>query len=144
MRFEAGPGVTTFLLAVAAGSVGGVILTLIYSNWNEQIAPAELLALPVIVVAYGAFAAPFVLVGLAVFGLPATALLRPYWNKWWLGFLAALWGAAAGKLVWFVIDHLLFLGRADILPIVDAGVLWGVPTAVAWWLLRRKEISELA
>lgn len=143
MRFDAGPSVTTFFLAVAAGSVGGVILALLYASWNEPPAHSELWPLPAIVVAYGAFAAPFVLVGLAVFGLPATALLRPYWDKWWVGVVAALWGAIAGKIVWFAIDHLMFLGHADAFPVVDAGVLFGVPTAVAWWFLRRKEISKL-
>lgn len=56
-----------------------------------------------------------------------------------LGAVAILWGGVAGKLTYFAIDHLLFFGNHDLrkVELFDMGLLYGVPTGLAWWLMLR-------
>lgn len=101
---------------------------------------SDLWALPVIILVYGLFALPFVALGLALFGWPATALLRPWAQSRWVGVVAALWSAAAGKLMFYAIDHHLFFGHytLDEMTFADLGILYGVPTGLAWWWFYRQ------
>ena len=147
MGYDAGASTKTFLLSVAVGSFSGVALGLVLASLAYPAQAAqELWAIPLLVLVYGGLAFPFVTIGLAIFGLPMTALLREHWDKPWAGIVALLWGAVAGKMMWLAVDSLLFLGVYKITNISadDPGVLYGVPTAIAWWLLRRKEIAAAA
>lgn len=141
-RASAGIG-KPFWLSVMIGAFGGVITQIGITSWNVPVAPSELWAIPVLVTVYGLIAVPFVALGLVIFGLPATVLLRRRARETWVGLAAAIWGAAAGKLMFFAVDHLLFFGLYEIgkLQILDLGIVYGLPTAVAWWLLYRRTFA---
>jgi hypothetical protein len=129
--------------SVFIGAYAGIILQMIITTWSEPIDLSELWAIPVLLVIYGLLAVPFVAVGLALFGLPVTAMLRQRAQNAWVGALAAVWSCLAGKLMFFAVDHLLFFGLYDILKVsfLDMGVIYGLPTGLAWWALNRRELA---
>lgn len=133
-----------YWLSVLAGAFVGISLQMIVAMWGERIDASDAWAIPVVILSYGLFAFPFVALGLAVFGLPATALLRPRWQSWWMGLVATICGALAGKLMYYAIDQLFFLGAYDPRQVflADMGIIYGVPTALAWWLLYRRELAR--
>lgn len=142
----------TFGLSVLVGAFGGISLQLILSAAREPIEPSawsalisEWWALPLVIFAYGSIAVPFVALGLAVFGLPISRLLRRQSQEWWVGVVAVLWGAVAGKLTFYAIDHLMFFGYYELVEIglYDPGLIFGIPTAWAWWLLHRRELTPV-
>lgn len=92
--------------------------------------------LPLVALIFAMFAIPFVAFGLAVFGLPATALLLSHADRWWSGVVALLVGAFAGELMYLLLDRLLFDGTSMFGP--RPGAMFGVPTALIWWWLLRK------
>lgn len=142
MSHGRGHGGRAYWLSVFIGAFVGVTLQIAITAWREPIEKSELWAVPVLILTYGLFAVPFVALGLAIFGLPATSLLRRYAQDWWVGLVAAVWGAAAGKMMYFLIDHLIFFGFYDFSEVarLDVGVLYGLPTGLAWWLSYRREL----
>jgi hypothetical protein len=143
MRYSPSHSGTAFCKSVMIGAFSGICVQLVLTTWGEPIKASEVWAIPVIIAAYGLLAVPFVGLGLALFGLPATSLLRAQANRKWVGFIAILWGAIAGKLVFYAIDHVIFFGYYDLRTIgaVDPGVIYGIPTAVAWWLFQRRAFA---
>lgn len=133
-----------FFLGAIIGAYVGVSLLMAVTLWREPPSSSELWTFPVLILGYGTFALPFVILGLAIFGLPAAYLLRGRAREWWVGGIALLWGALAGKLMFYAIDHLLFFGLYDLdeVSIRDMGIIWGVPTALAWWALHRRTIPS--
>jgi hypothetical protein len=117
---------------------------MLVTTWSYPIDRSEFWAIPVLLLAYGALALPFVALGLAVFGLPATHLLRRRAQEWWVGLFAALWGAVAGKIAFYAMEQLMFFGGYDPwrITVYDLGIIYGVPTALAWWLLCRRELAR--
>lgn len=73
-----------YWLSVFIGAYVGFTLSLVVGSWQELVRPdpSELWTLPWLIFVYGLFAVPFVAVGLGVFGLPVTALLRRRANEW--------------------------------------------------------------
>lgn len=140
MTSEAVSSVRAFWRSTLIGAYGGMILQSFVGLSRGPIDTSDLWALPVIILVYGLFALPFVALGLAFFGWPATALLRRWAQSWWVGVVAALWGAAAGKLMFYAIDHHLFFGFSalDDVTLTDPGILYGVPTGLAWWWFYRQ------
>ncbi|MCP5395929.1 MAG: hypothetical protein H6918_04210 [Sphingomonadaceae bacterium] len=134
-----------FFLSAIIGAYAGVSLQLVATFWREPMPTSEFWVIPILILGYGTFALPFVILGLAIFGLPAGYLLRNKAQQWWVGGVAFVWGALAGKLMFYVIDHLLFFGLYDLdeVSINDMGVTWGVPTALAWWVLHRRTLSTV-
>lgn len=135
----------TFILSVLVGAFAGITLqVLIALLQSGSMSVSDLWEIPVFIVMFGLFAAPFVGIGLAIFGLPAAWLLRANAKSWWLCIVAVIWGAVAGKLLFYAIDHLIFLGlyRLGEVAMVDLGVLYGVPTALAYWVLQRRELEH--
>jgi hypothetical protein len=132
-----------YWLSVFIGAYLGVTLQMVVTYWGKPFDRTELWAIPVILLGYGTLAVPFVALGLTLFGLPATGLLRRLAQEWWVGVVAALWGAVAGKLMYFGIDHLMFFGSYNIieLRLLDLGVMYGLPTGFAWWTLHRRELA---
>lgn len=144
MSYEPRSSGKAFGLSVLIGAFGGISLHLLVTALDAPIDVSELWAVPVLILVYGLFALPFVAVGLALFGLPVTALLRGRAQAWWVGLIAALWGTVAGKLMFYVIDSVLFFGSYKFLHIslTDLGIIFGVPTASAWWLLHCRELAS--
>ena len=144
MTYERGRGGRAFWLSVFVGGFAGVTLQLIMTTWREPVDASKLWVIPAIILAYGSFALPFVAVGLAIFGLPAAGLLRRNAQDWWVGLIAASWGAIAGKLMFYAIDHLIFFGFYDIrkVSLLDMGLIYGVPTGLAWWGFYRRELAR--
>ncbi|MCW2366352.1 hypothetical protein M2341_001799 [Sphingobium sp. B7D2B] len=134
-------GLSVLVGAFAGMSLQSLVLLLLQP---ALISFSELWAIPVILFGYGLFAVPFVALGLLIFGLPATWLFSYKAGSWWLCIVAVIWGAVAGKLTFYAIDQLIFLGfyRLGELAWVDLGVLYGVPTALAWWALQRGELAH--
>ena len=132
-----------FLLSALAGAYLGVSLQLVAASLSVPIPSSEMWAIPVLVLIYGTVALPFVILGLAIFALPATRLLRRSARQWWVGVVAVIWGALAGKLMFLAIDRLMFFGNYDFaeISIRDIGMTYGVATAVAWWLRHRRELE---
>ena len=91
MTYDAWRSGRAYWLSVLIGSYVGIILQMIVTTWGEPIDRSELWALPVLILIYGLLALPFVALGLAVFGLPVTRLLRRKAQDWRVGILAALW-----------------------------------------------------
>lgn len=84
--------------------------------------------------------------GLALFGLPAGLLLRRHAQRPWIGPVAVVWGAIAGKLFFHAVDHLLFLGQDDLDRIArrNVGVIYGISTGIAWWLRHHHALANRA
>jgi hypothetical protein len=136
--------VRAYWLSVFIGAYVGIILQMVITSWSKPVDPSELSVIPVLIVNYGLLAAPFVAAGLALFGLPVTAMLRRRAQDRWVGALAAVWGCLAGKLMFLIVDHFLFFGLYDILKvsILDMGVIYGMPTGLAWWALHRRQLAS--
>ena len=134
---------SAFGLSVLVGAFGGITLQSLVALADQPPPMSEWWAIPVIIVGYGLLAIPFVALGLAIFGLPVTRLLRSEAQSWWLGIVAAVWGAVAGKLMFYAIDHLIFMGFYDFreVALTDLGILYGVPTGLAWWAFYRRELA---
>ena len=134
-----------FRNTVWIGAYCGVSLQMLTASATEtRFLWNELWALPAVLAAYGLTAMPFVAIGLAVFGLPATAFLKPYRNRVWVGLVAVIWGAITGKLFYLGIDQLIFFGYYEFSSpsLSDLGLLYGMPTGVAWWWLKREPASN--
>ncbi len=147
MGYDPGAKAKAFLLSVAIGSLIGIAFALVLAVIADPaLSFKDLWLIPLLAFLYGGFAFPFVAIGLALFGLPVTALLREHWDKPWVGIIALFWGAIAGKIMWFAVDRFLFFGNYSVSNISadDPGVVYGVPTAIAWWLLMRKEMAAEA
>jgi hypothetical protein len=125
------------------GAFSGVCLQLVLTAWYEPIKSSEIWVIPVLFAVYGVLAVPFVGLGLAIFGLPLTGLFRPQADRLWVGLVAIVWGAVAGKIVYYVIDHVLFFGYYQLSTIgrEDMGLIYGIPTGAAWWLLQRRAFA---
>lgn len=137
--------VRAYWLSVVTGAYAGIILQILATTLGTTIDPSEFWGmLPIVVLSYGLFALPFVALGLALFGLPVAGLLRRRARGWWVGVLAVVWGGLAGKLMFYAIDHLMFFGPYDPreVMLIDLGVIYGVPTGLAWWLFCRRSLSE--
>lgn len=132
-----------FAKSVLIGAYGGMVIQFIITTRFENVPLSELWLFPVIIAVYGLFALPIVAIGLAVFGLPASAILQTRVSEWWVGIIALVWGGVAGKLVYYAVDQFIFLGRYKLTSIshVDLGLIYGITTALAWWLLQRREIE---
>lgn len=137
------PTGNAYWLSVFIGAYVGIILQMVGTTWAKPIDPSELWAVPLILLVYGLFAVPFVALGLGIFGWPVTSLLRGSAQAWWVGAVAALWGGLSGKLMFYAVDHLLFFGFYDLMKVSirDLGVIYGLPTGLAWWALRRRELA---
>lgn len=127
-----------FGLSVLTGAFAGTALLTLQAVDRSSL--SELWAIPVIIVAYSVFALPIVALGLVVFGLPVTALLKSKLDEWWVWAIAALWGALSGKLM------LWLMGSYNIASdsVVDIGVLYGLPTGLAWWSFYRRQFGSAA
>jgi hypothetical protein len=134
-----------FWASVFIGAYAGVSLQMAITFWGEPVDPAERWTIPVLLIGYGLFAVPFVALGLALLGLPVARSLGRLPHHWWVGVIAALWSCVAGKLMFYAIDHLLFFGLYDItqVSLLDMGVIYGLPTGLAWWALHRRQLSSL-
>lgn len=128
-----------FVVSVLCASVGGsavLVGTLAFLSLPRLSGlPMLLLAL----LAYTLTAAPFVAIGLALFGLPLARLLRPHAYRGWMAPVVILCGAAAGIVAFYAFERLVFL-RGDRLAgatLADPGVIYGVAAALAWWLIDR-------
>ncbi|WP_458093506.1 hypothetical protein [Roseomonas sp. WA12] len=133
-----------FWLSSMAGAYAGITVQSLFKMGGVPF--AELWIIPALILGYGTLSIPFVALGLLVFGLPLTPLLRRYADRWWVGVLALLWGALAGRIVFYAIDHGLFSGhyRLGSLRVFDMGIIYGVPTALAWWLLQCRRLLRSA
>jgi len=140
------PSITTrnFWLSAVAGGYGGIFLQTAIVLLYEPVDFSELWATPVIILVYGLIALPFTALGIALFGLPVANVLLSKAEKWWIGLVAILWGAASGKLMFWAVDHFLFMGFYQFwkIQLLDMGLIYGIPTALAFWLLLRREIGE--
>jgi hypothetical protein len=129
--------VAVFLLSAVSGAVCGTLIVIF--SWGEPLRVEDLSFYPMALF-WGAFLSfPYVGAGLALLGLPVTWLLHRHAERPWFGLLAAIWGGVAGY-----VTHLLFnRGRTGedelgwIAGIEHIGVIYGVPTGLAWWLLYR-------
>jgi hypothetical protein len=131
-----------FLGASLIGAYSGIILQclLAWSKEYNHLDWSEAWAIPIVIAIYGFIALPFVSLALLVFGVPAAWLLSSYRKELWVGVLSVVSGALFGKVVFFAIDHFLFVGFYNpwSVTITDMGVLYGLPTGLAWWWLRRE------
>lgn len=95
--------------------------------------------IPVLIAGYGTFAIPFTALGLCLFGLPLRALLGPWRDARGMALLAALCGAAAG-LIFFWLFTVLIWGPLTLATFKSGlfGITWGVPTGLAYWHFERK------
>ncbi|WP_338663633.1 hypothetical protein VQH23_00390 [Pararoseomonas sp. SCSIO 73927] len=135
-------------LAALIGAYGGTLLHTLWSLLRPG-TPAEaqdLLLLPPVVLGLGSLALPFVLVGLLVFGLPLLPALRPNAHRPWVGVVAVLWGAAAGKLLFAAAEVLMMSRDFDPLRLgsPDMGLCYGASAALAWWWLERDRARRAA
>jgi len=113
--------------------------------WNPPTRAEDLPFLFVILFWATLASLPYVGLGLALFGLPATWLLRRYILKPWFGLIAAAWGGVAGSISYYWYDYASYGGTnelAELTGIQDIGPLYGVPTGVAWWLLCRRVVAK--
>lgn len=136
---------TAFWRSAITGAFFGTVLQILLAVWGEPVDKSEWWGLPLIILAYSLFAVPFVALGLAVFALPVTRMFRGYEREWWIIILAVTWGGAAGKVMFFAIDHIMFFGYYDIYKIElhDIGVIFGTPTGLSWWFFYRREHARL-
>jgi hypothetical protein len=96
--------------------------------------------IPGVAVFYALCASPFAALGLALIGVPAALLLRPYAQLWRVAALAGIVGALAGELAFFILKQLVVIpiGILEGRP----GSMVGIPTALTWWWLRRSVTSS--
>jgi hypothetical protein len=130
-----------FIGASLIGAYSGIVMQSV-TAWSAEprLDWSEAWAIPLIIAVYGLIALPFVSLGLLLFGLPAARVFHLKRGHWWIGLIAGIAGAIAGKAVFYAIDQLLFLGHYELWETgrSDLGVLYGAPTGVAWWWLKRR------
>lgn len=124
-----------FLLSAVVGALSGVVLIILL--WNDPVG-AEHASFYLVALFWGTLLSiPYVAAGLAAFGLPVTWWLDRHVRSPWFGLLAAVWGGAAGLIT----HHLFNQGRTGedalgwLAGIEHLGIVYGVPTGIAWWLL---------
>ena len=130
-----------FLLSATAGAFCSV--SLIVLSWGEPVT-GETLSFYGVALFWGTLLSlPYVIVGLALFGLPVTWWLHRHARKLWFGVFAAGWGAVAGSATynWFNRgrsgeDELGWLAGIEHL-----GAVYGVTTGLAWWLIYRRLLT---
>lgn len=129
-----------FIRSVLAGAYAGITIQSAVVYALNPIPLQDLWILPVLIIVYGMISVPFVAAGLAVFGLPLTQPLRRYADHWWVAIIAALWGAVSGEIVYTFIDNVIFGANWQFGTISpqSLGPIYGVPTALAWWVFRRR------
>lgn len=138
LRQRLGKQTQHFGSSALLGSVAGAIITAAASGLPNT--SAEWIGALIIVILVTLFALPFVAVGLAIFGLPAMMLLSANARRWWVGVLAVGWGAIAGKLMFSGVDRMLRF-NGWFLGVSEPGIVFGVPTALAGWLMMRRQLS---
>ena len=129
-----------FGLSVLVGAYAGVILNMLIAMASDGFPWQDLWSVPIIIFFYGLISAPFVAIGLAIFGIPAAHLLDRFSGRWWVGCVAILLGGLAGKILFFAVDHAIFFGYYDIrkIELRDFGILYGAPSGFAWWAFNRR------
>lgn len=128
-----------FGTSVSIGSLVGAIC-MVLATMRGMPEASDWIGILLFILFFTVGAIPVVALGLAIFGLPAALLLRRSVHRWWVGVTAALWGAIAGKLVFYGVDKALKFGPS--FNDAEPGILFGVPTALAWWLMIRRQFSE--
>lgn len=133
-----------FWLSALTGAYLGISILLVSTALSSPPNLAELWVAPILVAAYGTFALPFVALGLAMFGLPITYLLKNWAQEWWTLIVAIIWAAVAGRILMFSIDHLLFFGHYNFeqFSLDDPALFFSVPAAVTWWTLYRRILKH--
>ena len=137
-----------FCASVAIGTFAGNVLLGVSANFSDEtqaLGLYDLWTLLWVSLVFGVYLFPFVAIGLTLFGLPVTRFFRRRARSWWIGPLVVLWAAVAGKLMFYAIDHLLLTRSYSLFSIspYDAGVVYSVPTGIAWWLLQRRKLNRL-
>ena len=81
---------------------------------------------------------PIAAIALFAVGLPLTSLLWRFRRAWWMALMAAVSGAALGRLVTFLLDF----DRLGYGPhfILDHGVVVGATTGLLWYVLARSRL----
>ncbi|MFS2112405.1 hypothetical protein ACCC88_22155 [Sphingomonas sp. Sphisp140] len=136
------PAPSPFLSAALTGAYVGIALQMALGLSTESLPDwSEIWAVPLVLFLYGLFALPFVSLGLALCGIPAARLLHRWRDRPWMGLVAAVSGALAGKLAYYAVDHLLFFGNYRLWSIepLDLGLCYGIPTGLAWWWFKRND-----
>ncbi|HWU95971.1 MAG TPA: hypothetical protein VN029_10260 [Sphingomonas sp.] len=129
-------------MAALIGAYVGIILQLGLAAWFSGLPVpdwSEALEIPVLIFWYGLIALPFVSFGLAIFGIPAARLLHRWRHRPWMGIVAAISGALAGKLLFYGIAQLSFHGSHEFWAFDPIGLCYGMPTGLAWWWFKRDE-----
>jgi hypothetical protein len=106
---------------------------------------SELWSIPFIVVGYATFVGlPVGLIGLLVFGVPLTVLLKTWAERPWMVIVALAAGPVAGRLLYFLIDHAFSKGSYDLWgwPQADYAVLIGATTGLLWLLFARRVLRK--
>lgn len=138
---EAGFGaVSAFFQSALYGGMLGSFLLLVSAFIDELRAslnsggdPFSVFALFVI------FSVPVCGVGLFMFGLPVTWLLRSQWQAPLVGVVVVCCGSAAGGLVWITPFCHVFWGYAwTAWDAFMLGGVYGASTAFWWWFLYRR------
>jgi len=91
------------------------------------------------------FSLPYVGIGLVLLGLPVTWLLHRHLLKPWFGLIAAAWGGVAGSLIYYWYNQVQHGGSnelAELTGIQELGLVYGIPTGLAWWLLYRRVLVK--
>ncbi len=129
-----------FALSAMLGSVAGAIITAAIAFGLPETKAWLGVLIAVILITF--LALPFVALGLAIFGIPAMMLLSGNAHRWWVGVLAIVWGGGAGKLMFLGLDSLLKF-NGWFLGVSEPGIAFGVPTALASWLMMRRRMPRL-
>lgn len=129
-----------FGTSVSIGSLAGAVCMALATMRGLPEA-SDWIGILVFILFFTVGAIPVVALGLAIFGLPAALLLRRSAHQWWVGVLAVFWGAIAGKLIFYGVDKVLKFG--SFFNDAEPGILFGVPTALAWWFMMRRQFPQL-
>ncbi len=119
-----------------------VIAILILEGGIELI---EISTVVLVVLVYGTIVGfPAGLIGLIVVGVPLALLLRGLAERRWMLLLAALIGAAAGRLLHLIIDHTIFFGNDDLQrsALTNYGFWIGGSTGLLWLVYARRVLSS--
>ena len=132
-----------FVASAAIGSFSGSLVLPAFFVHGQSIKVQQLWMLPVFGAGFGMAVFPFVAVGLLTVGLPGAVILRRHFRSAWIGVFAACLGAAAGVLLlWPFCSALSVVLGAPMRPPLGIGLCYGVLTALAWWLLVRRKLSQ--